>query len=387
MLIVGELAMTTMLMVGAGLLIRTLWSVQHIDPGFAPAGVLKAEYSLPITRYPQDQAKFPNWPERIRFHDELVSRIQTLPGVQAVGLGGANPLDAGFTSSIAVVGREAEARDWPEPSIRTVSPSYFQTLRVPLMAGRSLEAGDDPTRPPVVVINDAANRRFFDGRNALGQQIRLWGASRTVVGVVGSERINGLTEPSPPALYLPVGQAPITGAVMIRTTGDPRALIPALRRIVQDLDPQLPLFGVEPLAETLGNSQAQRRFTMILLVAFASVAMLLAIVGVHGVLSYSVAQRTREIGIRVALGADLARIRELVLTQGARLVAIGVVLGLVLALGLTRLLTSVLFGVGARDPLTFTGVAGVLALVALVACWLPARRAAKVDPMVALRHE
>jgi putative ABC transport system permease protein len=387
MLAVGELAMAAMLMIGAALLIRTLWSLQQVDPGFTAAGVLKAEFQLPFRRYPQDFSTFPNWPERHRFADELTSAVARLPSVQSVALAAANPLDAGFTSSIRVVGREAEGRNWPEPSIRAVSASYFGTMRLPLLSGRAFGAGDDTRAQPVVLINEAAHHRFFGGAGAIDQLVQLWGASRRVIGIVGNERFKGLTETAPPAVYLPLTQAPMASAVLVRTDGNPSLLAPGVRRVLREIDPQLALFGVEPLTETLGNSQSQRRFTMILLVAFAAVALLLAAIGVHGVLSYSVAQRTREIGIRAALGADVGRIRGLVVSQGARLAVFGIVLGLAGALGLTRLLSTLLFGVGARDPLTFAGVGIVLAVVALVAVWLPARRATRVDPLVALRHE
>jgi putative ABC transport system permease protein len=386
-LVVGELAIAAMLMMGAALLIRTLWSLQQVDPGFTAAGVLKAEFQLPFSRYPQDIRTFPNWPARVRFADELTSAVARLPGVQSVAVAAANPLDAGFTSAIRVVGREAEGSNWPEPSIRAVSTSYFGTMRLPLLAGRPFGAADHVRAEPVILINAAARQRFFGGVAAIDQHVRLWGGSRRVIGVVGNERFKGLTEAAPPAVYLPLAQAPMASAVLVRTDGNPSLLAPGVRRVVHEIDPQLALFGVEPLTETLGNTQAPRRFTMILLVAFAAVALLLAAFGVHGVLSYSVAQRTREIGIRAALGADVGQIRRLVVSQGARLAMLGIALGLIGALGLTRLLTTLLFGVGARDPLTFAGVGIVLAGVALVAVWLPARRATRVDPMVALRHE
>jgi predicted permease len=374
-------------MVGAGLLVRTLWSLSDVNPGFAVAGVLKAEFQLPASRYPRPNATFPNWPEAVRFHEELTARLAAVPGVEAVALAGANPVDAGFTTSIEVTGRESEAGDWPEPSMRTVSISYFSAMRVPVLEGRGFESGDVVGGPDVVVINESANQRFFGGRNALGQQIRFWGRSHTVVGIVGNELIRGLTEPSPPVVYRSVEQAPIAGTVLARVAGDPAAVTPALREIVRAIDPQLPLYGVEALAETIGNTQAQRRFTMVLLLAFAGVALLLAMVGVHGVLSHAVAQRTREIGIRVALGANIRSVRELVFTQSGALVGTGVAIGLVGALALSQLLQALLFGVGSRDLVTFVTVPLVLAAVAAVATWLPARRAMRVDPMVALRAE
>ncbi len=387
-LVVTELTLSVMLMVGAGLLIRSLWRLQAVDPGFVAAEVLKAEYELPASRYPRDFSVYPRWTEVVRFTDELPRRAAALPGVAAVTIAGAHPLDAGFTSSIRVVGRESEARGWPEPAIRQVDASYFETVRLPLVTGRRFTASDDAAAAPVVLVNQAARRRFFAGGDPVGQQIFLWGASRTVVGVVGDERFRGLDEETPPGLYLPRAQAPTSGgSVLLRVRGDPATVGSALRRVVRELDPALPLFGVEPLARTLADSMGQRRFTMLVLGAFAAMALVLAAVGVHGVLSYTVAQRTREIGIRLALGANLPMIRALVVRQGAYLTGVGLTLGLLGALAASRALRRLLYGVGPFDPATFAGVALILGAVAMLACWLPARRATRVDPMDALRAE
>jgi putative ABC transport system permease protein len=387
-LVISELALAVMLMAGAGVLIRSLWRLSQVDPGFNAAGVLKAEFQLPTSRYPNDYSKWPRWPATHGFNDELQRRAAGLPGVEAVTIAGNHPLDAGFTSSISVVGLEAEAHDWPEPTIRQVDAEYLKTLRVPLLAGRNIARTDDAEGTPVVVINESAQRRFFGSLPPLGQKISLWGADRTVIGIVGNERFHGLAEDSPPSVYLPRAQAPSSGgSLLIRTTGDPASLAPAIRRIVADLDPSLPLFGVEPLSRTLSNSIGQRRFTMLVLGAFAAVALLLAMVGVHGVLTYTVTQRTREIGIRMALGADRSRVRGLILGQGVTLVAGGLLLGLIGAFAITRMLRALLFGVSPTDPGTFLGVAVLLAVVALIASYLPAARAARVDPAVSLRSE
>ena len=387
-LVVAELALAVMLMAGAGLLIRSLWSLQQVDPGFRPAGVLKADFQLPPGRYPADYSKFPVWPEIQRFTGELRRQAAALPGVETVSVAAEHPLEGGFTSSISVVGREAEAGDWPEPSIRRVDAGYFTTLDVPLLSGRRFGEGDDASGHPVIVINEAARRRYFQGSDPLGQQISLWGAHRTVIGVVADERFHGLDAAAAPAVYLPLAQAPsANGSILVRVKGDPAAVAPAVRAIVHDLDPTLPLFGVEPLRQTIADSLGQRRFAFIVLGAFAAVALLLAVVGVHGVLSYSVARRSREIGIRIALGADLARVRQLVLHQGLRLTALGLAIGLGGGLLVTRVLRSMLYGVSPSDPLTFAGVGVLLGAVAVLAAWLPARRAARVDPMAVLKSE
>jgi putative ABC transport system permease protein len=386
-LVVLELALAVMLMVGAGLLIRSLWRLQEVDPGFASSGILKAEFQLPSTRYPQSNSNFPEWPEVRRFHAEVLQRLEKVPGVTGVTIAGNHPLDGGFTSSISVVGREAEAADWPEPAIRRVDEGYVGTLGVPLVSGRPFTRSDDPSAPPVLLINEEARRRFFGERDPLGQQISLWGAARTIVGVVGDERFHGQAEAAPPAVYMPTGQAPVTGgSILIRTAGDPLDLVPAVRRVLQEIDPGLPLFGVEPLERTLVNSNAQRRFTMLVLGAFAGLALVLAILGVHGVLSYTVAQRSRELGIRMALGADRRQVRSLVLGEGARLAGLGLLLGTLGALALSGVLRTMLYGVGRADPGTLAAVAAVLGGVALLASWAPARRAAGTDPAVVLKE-
>ncbi len=387
-LVVAELALAVMLMVGAGLLIKSFWRLYQVDPGFQAQGVLKAEFQLPASRYPQSMQQFPNWPEAGRFIDELRRRVAALPGVTAVTIAGNHSLEAGFTSSIVVPGREAEAADWPEPSIRRIDPGYANTMAIPLVAGRAFEDSDDAAANPVILINRAAQSRFFDGRDPLGQRIRLWGAERMVVGVIGDERFRGLAEPAAPAIYLPTTQVPVAGgSLMVRVSGDPADLASSVRGIVRDLDSALPLFGVEPLARTLAESTGQRRFTMLVLGVFALLALLLAAIGVHGVLSYSVAQRTREIGIRMALGANRGQIRGMVLRQGAALAAVGLGVGILGALGISQLLATLLFGVGPFDPATLALVATCLGGVALVASWLPARKASGVEPAVTLGAE
>jgi putative ABC transport system permease protein len=389
-LVVTELALAVMLMIGAGLLIRSLWRLQQVDPGFDARGVLKAEYQLPASRYPRDFSKWPDFPEMRGFNEELLRRVAALPGVKSVTIAASHPLDAGYTSSISVVGREAEAGEWPEPSIRLVAAGYFETLGVTLLAGRAFTHSDDLAATPVIVINDAARRRFFQHEEPLGQQINLWGARRTIVGLARNERIHGLAASTPPAVYLPLAQVPSASgshSLLVRVSGNPAALASSLRGVVRDMDPGLPLFGVEPLNLTLSNSVSRRRFTMLVLGAFAAVALLLAAVGVHGVLSYTVAQRTREIGIRIALGADPAQVRRLVMSQGCALAAGGLILGLLGALALRGVLASLLYGTSPGDPVTFASVTLVLGAVALIAIYVPARRAARVDPMVALRYE
>jgi predicted permease len=387
-LVVAEVALAVVLVVGAGLLIKSFWRLRHVDPGFRAQGVVKAEYQLPPSRYPRGFDRWPDFAEMHRFHDELLRRVDAQPGVRAAAIAGNHPLDVGFTNSFAVVGREAESRGWPEISVRRVSPGYFTTLGLPLVRGRLLAEADGTKAPPVLVVNEAAARRFFLGRDPLGQQIAFWGARRTVVGVVGNERFQGLMAQSPPAVYAPLAQAPsVNGSevLLVRGDGSPSLVVSGARSAIRAVDPELAVFGAEPLVETLAQSVSERRFVTLVLAAFAFLALLLAAIGVHGVLSYNVARRRREIGIRMALGAEPARVVALVVGHGIRLAAVGVAVGLAGALLLARALGSLLFGVTPRDAAIFLAVPVVMGAAALLASWAPARRSARVSPAVALR--
>jgi putative ABC transport system permease protein len=257
-------------------------------------------------------------------------------------------------------------------------------LRVKLLRGRFLDERDGTSAPPVVVINDTAARRLFDSRDPIGQQIRFWGVQWTIAGVVGDEKLHGLGESTPIAAYTPIEQAPPRGGavLLVRASGDPASLAASLRSVVADLDPALALFGLEPLSRTLSGSMGTERFLVWLLVLFAGLSLLLAAIGIYGVLNYTVAERTRELGIRLALGASPRSVTQLVVGQGARLTAVGLAVGLVLAVLFSRALSGLLFGVTATDPWTFAIVVAVLGAVGLIATWLPVRRATRVDPLV-----
>jgi putative ABC transport system permease protein len=387
-LVVAELALAVLLVCGAALLIRSLWNVQRVDPGFQSAGVLKAEYQLPGSRYPSNFQVWPNFAEQHAFTRSLLERAARLPGVESAAIAGNHPLDPGFTNSFTIVGREAESRTWPEISIRRVTPTYFATLGLQTLRGRTLAEADATTSAPVVLINQAAAERFFPGRDPVGARMRFWGTSRTIVGVVTNEHIHGLTEAPPIAAYTPLSQTPSsTGALLLRTTMAPATLAASAQRVIHEVDPGLEVFAVEPLQQTISRSVSQRRFTAFLLGAFAALAAILAAIGVHGLLSYTVAQRRQEIGIRMALGAGRGAVLRLILREGMAIIVAGLIGGLAGALALTRLLRALLFGVSPTDPLTFVVVATVLTAVALVATLLPARRAARVDPLPALRTE
>ncbi|HET9225374.1 MAG TPA: ABC transporter permease [Thermoanaerobaculia bacterium] len=387
-LVVAELALAVVLSVGAGLLLKSFWRLQSIDPGFRTEGVVKAEIQLPESRYPRSFANWPDWPEQQGFHDRLLERVSGLPGVESVAMAGNHPLDAGFTNSFYVVGREEEARDWPEIAVRRVSPGYFPTLGVQRVRGRLLREGDGTKALPVLLVNEAAVRRFFPGRDPLGQKISFWGTERTIVGIVSNERFLGLDETPPPAVYAPLAQVPSVngaGCLLVKTQGDLDTLIPEIRGAIRELDPGLAVFGAEPLAETLAESMGQQRFTMLLLAAFAGLALVLAAVGVYGVLSFIVVQRAPEMGIRMALGASQRYVVRQVVWQGARLALVGLAFGLMGSFVLTRFLSGLLFGVEATDPITFLAVPGLVLLAALLASWVPAQRATEADPMSILR--
>jgi predicted permease len=390
LLVVAECALAVMLVVGAALLIKSFWRLQHVDAGFRAAGIVKAEYQLPASRYPVDFKRFPDFKEMHGFTRGVLDRVERLPGVEAAAIAGNHPLDPGFTNSFRIVGREAEAATQPEISVRRVTAGYFRTMRVPLVRGRLLAESDTTTSAPVVLVNEAAVRRFFANQDPIGKQINFWGARRTIVGIVGNERFHGLDEPAPIALYAPLAQAPSAngaGALLVRTAGDPASIVSAVRGAIREQDPALAVFGLEPFSETMSRSVAERRFTMLVLGLLASVALVLAAVGVHGVLSYSVTQRTREIGIRLALGALPGRVLRLVVFEGVALALTGAVLGLAAAYVLTRSMGTLLFEVAPTDPVTFVVVPAGLVLVALAASYIPARRATRIDPVRALRAE
>ncbi|HUO82771.1 MAG TPA: ABC transporter permease [Gammaproteobacteria bacterium] len=389
-LVVSELAFAVMLVVGAGLLLKSFWQIQQVEPGFRADGVLKAEFHLPASRYPADFSVWPDFAEIHRFNAALLERTRGLPGVEAVALAASHPLDRGFTNSFEIVGREAQSANLPEIPIRFVTPGYFDTVGLAVRQGRAFDARDGTLAPAVALINEAAARRLFANVNPIGQRIAFWGAERRIAGVVANEKFHGLTAESPMAVYTPLAQTPpASGAevLLVRSASEPETLATGVRAAIRDIDPELAVFGIEPLRDTVGRSVAQERFTMLLLGVFAAVAVALSVIGIHGVLSYLVARRTPEIGIRMALGARRGVVLGMIAGEGARLAVAGLALGLAGAFAATRLLSSLLYGVTSTDPATFAAVAAGVFAVAMLACYFPARRAAKVDPMTALRQE
>jgi predicted permease len=386
-LVVAELALAVMLLAGAGLLVRSFWALQQVDPGFRARGVAKVEYTLPPSRYPVRMPEFPDFPEHRAFTTAIIEEARRLPGVTAAAVAGNHPLDPGSTNSFTVIGREAEAQAWPELSIRRVTPGYFETVGLSLIEGRLLDERDTIDAEPVVIVNETVARRFFPAGDAMGARFRWWGTTRTVVGIVADERIYGIAEAPPVAVYVPLAQAPsVNGAGVLLVRGaDPDGLASAAARVIRARDPALAVFGVETLQRTVSRSVSARRFTTVLLLVFAGVALLLGAIGVYSVLSYDVARRRREMGIRLAIGARPSGILRLVFNRGLRLTALGIGVGVAGALALARFLSAMLFGIPPDDPVTLGGVALVLAVVALAATAVPAWRAAHVDPTTALR--
>jgi predicted permease len=388
-LVVAEVALAVMLAVAAGAMIRSLMRLEAVDPGFQADGVLKAEFQLPPSRYPVDFRKWPDFVEMHRFNQRLLEQIASMPGVQAAALAGNHPLDAGFTNSFTIVGREAEGRDWPEIGVRRVTPDYFRVVRSPLVRGRVFGDGDSTEAPAVALVNEAAALRFFGDADPIGHQIRFWGTPRTIVGIVGNERFHGVAEAPPPAVYAPLAQTPSAdgGEVLLIRAAEPQAMTDAVRRAITSADPGLALFGVEPLKNTLEESFGRRRFVMLLLAGFALIALSLSAIGMHAVLSADVAARTREIGIRMALGARPRAVLGLVLSRSARLTALGLVAGVGGALGLMQLLASLLFEVRPRDAASLGAAVVVSAVLMLAASVIPAARAVGTEPVTTLREE
>jgi putative ABC transport system permease protein len=389
-LVISEIALALVLLVGAALLTQSFWRLRRVDPGWSPTNVLRVQFQLPRTRYPQSYADYPgSWSRIIDFERELVAQTAALPGVRSVAIASNDPLDAGFTNSFAIEGREGEARNGQaELATRPVSADYFATLGVPLLQGRAFQSSDNANAAPVVLINEAAAHKYFPTESPIGHRLRFWGTWRTIVGVVGNERFAGLAAEAPPAMYPPITQAPMASAsLLVRAEGDPQQLIGSVRDVFRQLDREIAPYGIATMDDVIDGSIAQRRFTMELLCGFAALALGLALIGVYGVVSYGVARRTHEMGVRMALGATRHDVIRHVLRDGSRLALLGALLGILGALAATRLLSTQLYGVRASDPLTFALAAVAIVVVALAGSYVPARRASRVAPVAALQAD
>jgi putative ABC transport system permease protein len=388
-LVIAQTAIGLVLLVSSGLLIRSFIRVLHVDPGFDPRHVLTARLGVSFDhRYNHDQ--------HYQFYEQVLEKISAQPGVQAVSAGWPLPFsNSSATISFAIDGKPVAKGDEPSEAIGIVMPGYFETMRIPLFSGRTFTQQDGFKSTPVIIVNQAFAKRYFPGENPIGQHIRaevgdgtLEHPMREVIGVVGSTKHKGLTADAEPAYYLPYAQALITNPYLtIRANGDPAALANAVRRIVSQMDAGVPVYQVSTLEDYVSKSAAQPRFQTWLLTCFAAVALLLLAVGLYGLLSYIVTQRTFEIGLRMAIGAQRSDMLQMILRRGLRLAAIGLGIGLAASALLTRFLTHLLYGVKALDPVTFTVVGLVLLAVSALASFAPAWRASRLEPMKTLRDQ
>jgi len=390
-LVISEVALSLVLLVGAGLMIRSFAKLNQVDPGFKPAQVLTMGVALLRARYPADE-------QVAQTYSQILERTTAVPGVVSAGAISDLPLTGSNTSdSFTIEGRPPIAKEAePSTEYHVVTPRYFESMGIPLLSGRDVAHTDTRQSPNVVVINEVFARRHFAGENPLGHRLRLQGQERDpllIIGVVGNVRQLGLDEQLTPEVYVPLLQDPLSTTyqrsmtIVARTKSDPGAIAGPLRAAVASVDKSLPVYALKAMTEHLHESLARRRFNLILLTVFSGVALALAAVGIYGVISYGVTQRTHEMGIRMALGAKPRDVVQLVVRQAMVLALGGVGIGLLAAWALTRLMKSLLFNVGATDPLTFVAIAALMSLIALLACLIPARRATKVDPLVALRYE
>ena len=391
LLVVSQTALAVMLLIGAGLLIQSFWRLRSVDPGFRTEDVLAFSLSIPTTAYPEAA-------DVTGFYRDLAPRLAALPGVTATGMVRTAPLTGSLPpNDIEFEGIPRTEEDGPplNADIQMVSAGYFETLRIPLLQGRVFDATDDADSELVAVVDEVLARRFFeDPADAIGERVAQSGREMArIVGIVGSVRQEGLAEEPRASVYLLHAQSPRTWfpvrgmTVLLRTGVEPLGLVDAVRREVRSMDANLPVYQVTTMERTLSDATARERFSMFLQLVFAGVALLLAMVGIYGVLSYSVAQRTREIGIRMALGAQREGILRLVVGQGMTMVVAALALGVVGAMLGAQVMASLLFGISPRDPATYAAVVVALLVVSAVACWLPARRASSVSPQTALRYE
>jgi len=389
-LVMAEISLALVLLIGAGLMMKSLYRLVAVDPGFQPDHVLTMELGLRTAQYEKPAAI-------LNFWQQVLERVRPLPGVEAAALGSGVPLaDEHSRTDITIEGMALpKPGSFPHPDVHIVSPGYVRTLGVPLLRGRAFMDADNESAPLVAIINAMLAERFFHGQNPIGRRIMFGRFSanvapkwRTIVGVAADTKMYGLSNPARFEVYVPVRQSVASHMnLLVKSRNDPAALTSAIRIVIASIDKDQPVYGITTMSQLERDSVSTQRTTLILLALFSTLALLLAAIGVYGVISYSVAQRTHEIGIRMALGAGSREVLRMVIAQGARIAAAGILIGMVASLGLMRLLANQLFSVSATDPPTFTVVAAVLAFTALLACYIPARRTVRVDPMIALRHE
>jgi putative ABC transport system permease protein len=389
-LAIAEVSLALILLVGAGLMMKSLYRLLSVDPGFQPQRVLTMNMSLRTAQYAKD-------PARINFWQQVLAGVRSLPGVEAAALGTVIPLTGNHSrNDITLEGMALpKPGSFPHPDAHSVSPGYARTLGVPLQRGREFTEADTETAPQVAMINTTLAQRFFAHEDPIGKRFMFGHPSTerapkwiTIVGVAGDTKLYGLANPARLEVYIPFRQDPSSGMTLIVKSGiEPAALASSIRYAVASIDKDQPVSDIATMQQLVNDSVSTRRITLIMLGVFGALALLLGAIGIYGVLAYSVAQRTHEIGIRMALGARRGDVMRMILAQGAKIAGAGVLIGVIASFGLTRLMTNLLFSVSPADPATFTSVAIVLVLVALLASYIPARRTLRVDPMIALRHE
>jgi putative ABC transport system permease protein len=384
-LVVVEVALALLLLVAAGLMMRSFAQLMQVSPGFEPRNLLAVQIYLPQTKYRDGL-------DRTRFYMDAVRRIGSIPGVQSAAAVSALPMypvGIDFALPFTIEGKAPPANgEEPRADIRIATPGYFETMKMPLVRGRVIDGRDRPGAPGAMVINETMARRYFTGEDPVGKVVRNPHGRAEVVGIVGDVKHYGLDSEPRAELFMPAWQNPLNGmAFIVRTASDPKMFVDTIRRQVLAIDAEQPIFDASTMVDVVARSVFLPRISMMLLAAFAGSALLLAVVGIYGVVSYAVTERTRELGVRMALGADAGATLRLVLQRSMSLVAAGTICGLVVSFGLTRLLTRLLYGVSPLDPIVFVGVSSLLAGSGFVASLIPARRATRVDPIVALRVE
>jgi predicted permease len=393
-LVVSEVALSIILLAGAGLLLRSFWRVLEVRPGFNPSHLTTVQIWVPVSNNPATDP-YALEEKRAAFLMEVFRRVSALPGVEQTTISGNDtlPMNSGRNySPFSIQGRPEDSARSPVADIAVIDTEYFRTMEVPLVAGRNFTALDTNKTQTVGVIDETLARRYWPNENPVGQQVKFgFGAGIqgvTIVGVAGDIKSDGFDAPSVPHIYVPLGQfAPVNAVVFLRSRGDAGSLGESVRREVEKVDPNIPVHSISSMDEIITRSLADRRFALELLGIFAAVALMLAAIGIYGVMAYSFSQRTHEIGIRIALGAQRVHIFRMAVGEGMQLVAIGLAVGLAGAVTLTRFVRTMLFDVSASDPITFGAISALLATVAFVACYVPARRATRVDPLAALREE
>jgi putative ABC transport system permease protein len=389
LLAAGEVAVALILLVGAGLMVKSLYRLLAVDPGFKTDRILTMEMQLRSAQYSKD-------PAILNFWQQVLYRVRALPGVESAALGTVVPLtDSHSRSDITIEGMALpKPGSFPHPDGHSVSPGYLRTLGVPLLRGREFTDADQQNSPLVGMVNAAVARQFFPNQDVLGKRFMFGHPSTdppkwiTIVGVAADTKLYGLANPARLEVYLPLRQSVLRNMdLVVKSAADPAALTSSIRGAIASIDKDQPIFAIATMQELVKSSISTRRITLILLGLFSALALILAAIGIYGVISYSVAQRTHEIGIRMALGADGGGVLRMILAQGVKIAGAGVGTGILASFGLTRLMTKLLYSVSSADPVTFVAVAIVLVVVAMLACYIPARRALRVDPIIALRYE